>query len=452
MTAEKTGTAPQSSRLIPTILWVFVLVILLAVSNETRADLLQYVQRPEPAFAWKLKEKINHPLGGTIYDLQLTSQVWQGITWEHQLQIYQPPNAKPNSTMLLYNTGGAASDGNKLFGMELARLIGAPCAFLYHIPNQPLLDGKKEDTLIAETFVRYLDTKDENWPLLFPMVKSLVKGMDVLQVFTAEEFKLPVTKFIVSGASKRGWTTWLTAAADSRVKAIAPMVIDTLNMQDQGPYQLKSFGKYSDQVRDYTARGLLPMPETPEAKRLWSMVDPWVYRERLSLPKLLINGVNDPYWTTDALNLYWNDLKGEKWVLYVPNAGHDLQQKLPDGTKNRTAVINGLAAFARHQTKDNPMPQVAWKHDDGNGKLRLTVTADQAPNKARLWVAEAPTRDFRLATWREQPAIISGGKVTGEVSPPTTGCLAFFAELDYEIDGLSHHLSTQLRIAEAEKK
>ena len=49
-------------------------------------------------------------------------------------------------------------------GLELARKINAPVAILYHIPNQPLLEGKlSEDDLIAETFVRYLKTKDENW-------------------------------------------------------------------------------------------------------------------------------------------------------------------------------------------------------------------------------------------------------------------------------------------------
>jgi PhoPQ-activated pathogenicity-related protein len=65
--------------------------------------------------------------------------------------------------------------------------------------------------------------------------------------------------------------------------------------------------------------------------------------------KLLINGVNDPYWTTDALNLYWDDLPGDKWVTYVPNAGHNLEQHA-DGKKDRTRAVNALAAFARHQT------------------------------------------------------------------------------------------------------
>ncbi len=417
----------------------------LAAAGPGRADLLDYVKKPEPAYAWKLKGKHDLP-AGTVYDLQLVSQAWQGITWEHQLQVYQPKGVKPASTLLLWNQGGRASVGSMGFGLDLARKMNAPCAFLYGIPNQPLLGGKKEDALIAETFVRFLDSKDENWPLLFPMAKSLVKAMDALQAFAEQEWKSPVKTFVVSGGSKRGWTTWLTAVADPRVKAIAPMVIDTLNMREQGPYQLKSFGAYSEQVRDYTARGLLPMADAPAAKRLWSMVDPYTYRDRLTLPKLLIHGANDEYWTTDALNLYWDGLKGDKWVLYVPNAGHKLEQKGAGGQPDRTRAVNALAAFGHHVIFNTPMPKLTWKHDDAAGEARLTVRASPPPKGARLWVAKAPTRDFRKAEWVARPVSLEEGRVMGVVAPPGEGFVAFFAELDYDLGELPYHLSTQMRI------
>jgi PhoPQ-activated pathogenicity-related protein len=256
---------------------------------------------------------------------------------------------------------------------------------------------------------------------------------------------------VVSGASKRGWTSWLTAASgDPRVKAIAPLVIDTLNIPRQMPHQLASFGgKYSDMIRDYTERGLVPMPDTDEAKKLWAMVDPWVYREKLTLPKMIINGANDPYWTQDALNLYWDDLKGDKWVLYVPNAGHNLQQKGNGLVPDMSRAINTLAAFARHQITDTPMPKLTWKHEAVGDKLRVTVTSDPAPKAARLWAADAPTRDFRTSTWKEQPVVVGGKTVTGEVGKPADGWRTVFAECEYEIDGLTYYLSSQLRMASA---
>ncbi|HEY7315177.1 MAG TPA: PhoPQ-activated protein PqaA family protein [Gemmataceae bacterium] len=412
-----------------------------------RGDLPEYLRKPEPAYSWKLHEKMERG-GDTVYDLRLVSQTWQGITWEHSLQIYQPKGVRPSATLLLWNQGGKPSLGSVAFGLDLARKLQAPCAFLYGIPNQPLLDGKKEDALIAETFVRYLDGKDENWPLLFPMVKSLVKAMDALQAFARQEWKSPVENFLVTGASKRGWTTWLTGASDPRVKAIAPLVIDTLNMREQSAHQKKTLGAYSEQIRDYTERGLVPVPDTPRAQRLWKMIDPYSYRDNLKMPKLIINGNNDPYWATDALNLYWDGLKGDKWVLYVPNAGHNLEQKGEDGKTDRTRAVTGLAAFGRHIIRDNPMPKLTWKHDDADGKPRLAVRSTTAPKAARLWTAEAPTRDFRKSKWTSRPLECKDGSVLTVVDPPAKGFLAFYAEMDYTAGDLPHHLSTQLRVVE----
>ena len=414
------------------------------------ADLQEYVRKPEAQFEWKLKNKIDSEKSGDrIYDLHFVSQIWQENKWQHQLQVYRPLGVAPNSTMFLWVTGGSARPDYVWLGMELARKIRAPVAFLYHIPNQPLLDSNlREDDLIAETFVRYLNTKDENWPLLFPMVKSVVKAMDVLQAFGKKEWRAPIDKFIVAGASKRGWTTWLTAAVDPRVRAIAPVVIDTLNMREQMPRQLQAFGAYSSRLAPYSRRGLLPIPETPEGQRLLSMVDPWAYRERLTMPKLIINGTNDFYWATDALNLYWNGILADKWVLYVPNAGHNLRRQDRPQPDQLNDLIDGLAAFSRHQISGTPMPNLSWKHESVNGKLRLTIAATPAPTGARLWIAQTPTTDFRTAKWSEQEVSLSNGKIVGEVTPPDKGHLAFFGEVDYEIDGLRYHLSTQVRMTD----
>jgi PhoPQ-activated pathogenicity-related protein len=285
------------------------------------------------------------------------------------------------------------------------------------------------------------------------MVKSLVKAMDALQAFAKNEWKTEVKSFVVSGASKRGWTTWLTGASDPRVKAIAPLVIDTLNMQKQLPHQLASYGRYSEMIGDYIRRDLVPPPQTPEGKKLWSLVDPWVYRQHLKMPKLILNGTNDPYWTQDALNLYWDDLEGDKWLEYVPNAGHGLTEKEADGKTNRNRASGILAAFGRAYIHDVPLPKLAWKHSEADGKYRVTVSSKPAPKTVRLWQADAPTRDFRKSMWKAQTVKPNGSTAVGEITAPESGCRVFLLECEYEQEGLGYYLSTQLRIVgKPEKK
>lgn len=430
--------------------FIISLLFLSSIAAPARADLHEYIKKAEPAFEWKLKEKKEYAQG-TTYEIYLVSQEWQKIKWEHALVIYQPKDVKPHDVMLLWVTGGKPNLGNAMLALELATKMQAPVAFLYDIPNQPLFNGKKEDALIAETFVQYLNTKDDTWPLLFPMVKSVIKAMDALQAFAKQEWKQPLKQFVVSGASKRGWTSWLSAATtDPRIKAIAPLVFDTLNMQKQMPHQVESFGKFSEQIADYVKRDLVPVPDTPEAKKLWSWIDPWVYRDKLTLPKMIINGTNDPYWTLDALNLYWNDLKGDKWVLYVPNAGHGLEELHEDGKKDRKRALSTLSAFNRHQLTDQPMPRLTWKHE-GDEPCTLTVRSEPAPKSARLWVTESTTLDMRKAKWTEQPIKMEKDAVVGECLPPKAGYRAFFAECDYEIDGLRYSLATQVRVLSSKK-
>ena len=216
------------------------------------------------------------------------------------------------------------------------------------------------------------------------------------------------------------------------MKAIAPIVIDTLNMPEQMKNQMNAFGKPSEMIKDYTDRKLVPIPDTTEARKLWQMIDPWVYREKLTLPKMIINGANDPYWPLDALNSYWDDLKGDKWVLYVPNAGHDLRESDANGKKELLPVraVNTLAAFAYSQIFDKPMPGLTWVCDEKEGICRLEVKSAAKAKAVRIWKAESKTRDFRKARWEVDPSAMS----PAVVNAPDKGFRAFYAETEYDMD------------------
>ncbi len=415
------------------------LALLSVWALPARADLDAYVKKADASYSWK--HVSTKAVGdATVHQIRLTSQTWKDIPWVHNLAIIEPAKNLYPEAAVLFITGGGINDEPRekdlLVGFALAQSCRARVVVLPQVPNQPLLGNKTEDTLIVETFVRYLETKDEEWPLLFPMVKSAVRAMDAAQAF-AEEQKKPIHEFVVTGASKRGWTTWLTGASDPRVKAIAPMVIPTLKLQAQGDHQLENFGgKYSEQIQDYTDKNILGA-KTPESNKLLAMVDPITYRDRLAMPKLQINGTNDPYWTLDSMNVYWDELVGPSQVVYLPNAGHGLDQ-------HRDYAINGVGALFRHVIGKKPMPKLSWTFTEEQDGLRLSVQSDPMPTSAQVWSADSTTLDFRQSPWTAKP-VTPEGTMTVVRPRPETGNTAMFLDLEYEVDGLKYHLSTQLK-------
>jgi PhoPQ-activated pathogenicity-related protein len=369
--------------------------------------------------------------------------------WTHDLIIFVPKNVKDFSHVLLMNTGGKPNSRYNVFALMLTEKVQIPVAVLFQTPNQPLFGKKREDALIAETFVRYLNTKDESWPLLFPMVKGVVKAMDTIQAFSQKEWKKKTEHFIITGSSKRGWTSWLTGAADSRVKAIAPMVIDTLNMEKHMEHQKKCYQVVSKKLDDYKNRGLLDILNDPASKKLLSMVDPYSYRNNLTMPKMIFNGTNDPYWVIDSLNLYWDGLVGDKYILYVPNAGHNLMEKNASTLTALNRAMNALVAFTRHIAFNQPMPQISWKFEDFGDEIRILTQSSNAPVSARLWTAESPIRDFRGATWSEKKINLEKNSISREIAFPEKGYKAFYVELEFKIDNIVYNLSTQVQVMQA---
>ena len=210
-----------------------------AQSAQTALD--RYVAAPDPNFSWKVVRELPAE-GVTATLLEMTSQQWltekevERPLWTHWITIVRPPSPKPapgeagvpSNIGLLFISGGSndrpAPTRPPAWLVEVARETGTVTAELRLVPNQPVVfkddparKPRSEDDFIAYTWDKFLRTGDEKWPARLPMTKSAVRAMDAVTAFTAsaEGGGSEVTRFVVSGASKRGWTTWTTAVTDS---------------------------------------------------------------------------------------------------------------------------------------------------------------------------------------------------------------------------------------------
>ena len=368
-------------------------------------EFYNYLAIKDPSYHYEVKDSAKG-------EIELVSQTWQGQPWKHTIIWKQPSTIQTRGTAILFITGDGPFKGDYIDLSLMSAATGMPIAMLFNIPNQPLY-GMKEDDLIAHTFEKYLETKDSTWPLLFPMAKSAIRAMDAIQDLTKNTSN-PIHQFVVTGASKRGWTTWFVGAAgDRRVKGIAPMVIDNLNVQKQMKHQIDSWGFYSEEIQDYTRRGLQQRLATPTGQRLAEIIDPYSYRSRIHVPTMIVKGANDPYWTVDALSQYWEDLKQPKWVVTVPNAGH--------GLGNKIEAIESIGAFARAVAGQFPMPKQNTSISEVSGqarKLKVAVKSDGlALNKVTIWCAESESLDFRKSTYKSVASMSITGAHPGKSSP-----------------------------------
>ena len=375
-----------------------------AVAGEPAAggELEAYVRQQDENFRWR--EIRSGRIGKVEYtEFLLISQTWRGIEWKHQFYLLRPAGMKADvHSALLFLHGGRWKPEyeTELRATELPReaahfarlteAIGAPVGVLRQVPFQPIFE-RREDALIAYTLDQYLRTGEPDWPVLLPMVKSAVRAMDAMQSIARERWNVALTQFTVAGASKRGWTSWLTAAVDPRVMAVAPMVIDVLNMRAQMDLQRATWGELSDEIQDYASLDLPSRLGSERGAELLSMVDPFSYRAGLTKPKLIMLSTNDRYWPLDALKLYWSELPEPKNVIYVPNQGH--------GLRDAARVIGALSAVHRYAAMGRTLPRTRWSFATTDDALVVSVNADRPIARVLIWSAESATKDFREARW-----------------------------------------------------
>jgi PKD repeat protein len=476
------------------------------VREET--DLDAFVRDVDPEFMYVEGDSFPVSNGlltlGNAYNLRLTSQTWRtaadiytgsfdGTLWEHNLTVFVPNN-RNNDTTLFLVTGGnrnsqppSAVDLQELAVAEVGAATGSVLAVMDNVPAQPIvfidpdtgmpeeeMDGslrqRTEDEIIAWSFDRFLENPSmgtynaalgrDPWPVVHAMAKAAVRGMDSVEDFMGNVLNDPVDDFVVTGASKRGWTTWLAGLTDCRVRAIAPIVIDVLNIPRQMQHHRDVYvgqtqgvtGGYSDAIIDYTELGifdrLIPGPggQVPEdvpveGLQLTELVDPYAYRDRAVLPKFLINASGDEFFVSDSAQFYIDDLIGETNITYVPNAGHGLDiDEFGLNLNSSENVASILASWHLAIVQDVERPEVSWAFPQDD---TIVVTLDNPAGTApvvRLWQVVNPNnRDFRNPitgdTWTS--TILTpetDGRYIGQVSTPAQGWKAYYIQVIFDND------------------
>lgn len=413
-----------------------------AIPTSGPSPLLDYVKAADPAFKWEVAKQVDSGATQTTV-IKLTSQTWRTpaevnrTVWEHYLVVVKPAMTTSDKALLIVAGGGndrpVPEDANPLM-KTIAQSTGSVVAELRMVPNQPLIfhgDGvpRIEDNLIGYGWAQFLETGDATWLPRLPMVKSVTAAMDCLQQWSvAEGDKLE--KFVVAGASKRGWTTWMIAAVDPRVEAIVPIVIDVLNLRQSMQHHAAAYGFWATAVGNYFKHNIFQRSAHPRMTQLYEIEDPYNYIDRVTIPKYIVNASGDQFFCPDSSQFYYDDLRGEKLLRYVPNSDHSVDASLD--------AVTSMMAYYQMIVANRPRPQMSWTFED-DGSIR--VVSDQPPRAARLWQATNPqARDFRVVSIGKTYKSIelqseSDGSYVARLEAPAKGWSASFVEFEFDSGG-----------------
>ena len=406
--------------------------------------LKDYVQAPDSIFRYE----IVHSVPGEQYDyhvLKMYSQHWltpdivDQTEWWHWVSMVVPKET-PYSTAMLWIGGGSTNSKmpespNDLI-LAAATSTNSVVAQIHNVPFQPItfandtFGERYEDEIISYGWRKFLEggAKDEDaiWLARFPMTKAAKLAMDAVTEVVQKNYQKPIQSFMVGGASKRGWTTWTTAATDDRVIAIAPVVIDLLNLVPSFQHHWRNYGFWAPAVGDYVREGVMNWVGTPEFDRMMEITEPYAFRKDYDMPKLIINAAGDEFFQPDSWKFYWDSLPGEKHIMYVPNSGHDV---------GKSDALPNLISFYKSILNQGKRPSYGWKVE--GDQIKITFDAANKPAAIKLWSAYNPlSRDFRIdvfgPNWTsEDIAVPDTGELTVNLITPESGYRGYFVELTY---------------------
>nr|XP_034960101.1 autocrine proliferation repressor protein A-like [Zootoca vivipara] len=458
----------------------FFLLLLAAClpSGWAQTALDDYVKQDDPHYNYTVTNTEDRP-DVTIYTLNMTSLKWLNESelsnpiWWHELIIVVSKERKMNNACFLMLGLGRNDEPPSKRDLTvddlvtIAKSTGSCAALLGQIANQPITfktiplemcKNSIENAALVCSWWRYMNYENLQPHVLiqFPMVKAAVRGMDTVADFMLKESggTINITKFTLTGFSKRGWVTWLTAGVDKRVVSFIPIIYDLLNIVKNWHHEYRSYCGWGVALYHFYVMNITRQLDTPRFQELASHVDPFVYKERYQNRSLLmILSTGDDFFLPDNSYYFFDELPGKKYIRFIPNTNHMITS-LP---WNRASILESCRAFHLSTMQNLTMPQISWNRSEANGgKGIISLYTDQEPLKTRCIFADTwlgnrrDFRQFRLSLIVVNPVLWTDCKVvkvgTGvykaELSKPLLGWKGFFIEVTFKGPEKDKHVFT----------
>jgi PhoPQ-activated pathogenicity-related protein len=405
----------------------------------------EYVQSDDGYFSFEYLAEYQYE-GVDIYVVNMTSQKYQDESfvsksvWWHIMGIAIPHDIRFSDAGFLFINGGSNRESTEVPPKDdianvgialLANDTGTCGAYINQVPNQPVVftndpsqSSRSEDSIIAWTWRTFLDAtdKDPTVILRMPMTKAAKRGLDTVNLVAKEKApETDIDRFVVAGASKRGWTTWSLACTDQRVVALIPMVFSMLNMDETIMNHYRNMdGAYSFAFKPYFNEGLTAEMYNPEISQVWDVEDMYRYRERLSgVPKILMVSSGDEFFLADDSQQWWNDMPEPKYMMMLPNAEHSM-------APHYVKIYETAAAFWLSVLEEIELPKVSWTMQETSLGGLIVFNTVPHPRNITAWsavtLANDTRRDYRLAAyddndevslhpvwWRQDVAVVDFG-------------------------------------------
>ncbi|ECC3129010.1 PhoPQ-regulated protein, partial [Salmonella enterica subsp. enterica] len=338
---------------------------------------------------YSLLEKKQRP-GVMLQRFNLNSQTWspQGVVsperWQNGVDIYIPDSAREKNALVVINNGsnnngsGTPVAPTNFNEEELSRIAIATRTVVIsvsNVPNQVLsyqgvTTPLGEDNSVAYSWKLFIgDThKYQDASLHIPMAASVSQAFRLAKKELTQQ---NINKFIVTGASKRGWAAWLTALSDPDVGAVVPFAMDLLNTQKSLEHMYQSYGKnWPVAFYPYYNQGIDQQVGTDKFARLMRLEDPLTYLntdmgDRLKIDKYIINASGDDFYVPDNSHFYYGLLPGSKSLRVVPNSTHNGILSVAE---------QSLITFVNRFQEKQKLPEITENvQSRGDGKKELVV-------------------------------------------------------------------------------